>query len=110
MDDDSDNVKCLACGADTKWDSNCPVCGWDMDSGMTTDDGEEAEPPNYFKVSDYRRFWEMSGKNRAKMREWWNWVANETMKYPRYWHSTDDDEIEKIYQKIIKGLEEHIKG
>ena len=92
-----------------EWDSDCPVCGWEMDSGMTTDDGEEMEPPNYFKASDYRRFWEMSGKDRATMRKWWEWVAHETNRSSEYWQNLDDSRRTEIYEEILGRLEEHIK-
>ena len=103
-------VKCLVCVADTKYETDCPVCGWEMDSGLPADDGEDIGPPNYFKASDYRRFWELSGKDRNKMAKWWEFMAAEANNNPEYWKATDDDRLSEIYTEMIKKLEKEIES
>ncbi len=104
------SVKCLICGADTEWCAICDVCGWEMDAGMTTDDGEEIGPPNYFKASDYRRLWELSGKDRKKMSKWWGFMAMEAKDNQEYWKTTDDNRLSEIYAEMIKKLEKEIQN
>ncbi|MBR6122131.1 hypothetical protein IKQ19_00685 [Candidatus Saccharibacteria bacterium] len=103
-------VKCLVCGSDTEYDIDCPVCGWEMDSGMTTDDGEEIGPPNYFKASDYRKFWELSGENRSRMAKWRDFMAIEAKDNPEYWKTADDDRLSEIYDGMIRNLEKEIES
>ena len=105
----NNSVKCLICGTDTEYDFDCPVCGWEMDSGLPADNGEEIGPPNYFKASDYKRFWRLSGKDRNKMFRWWEFMAAEAKNNPEYWSTADEDKKSELYAEMIKKLENLIQ-